>query len=208
MREVDPAHPGIDQLHHDHLLLREDIDTLAAAAAAHSTRDPDRLAALARGLIISLEQHLRSEAAALAELGDRYQAGATGWAARQHWYPLTEGPVINLDWLGADQVDDAVLNRLTHLRAGEQVSRSSLSATATRNASGAGCNAAHPAATAGRNAKATRTAGGRPLSAARPSRSTEVPPLPHRQDQGRHYPGPDADRCCGVQSCPASKAER
>jgi len=93
MREVDPAHPGIDQLHHDHLLLREDIDTLAAAAAAHSTRDPDRLAALARGLIISLEQHLRSEAAALAELGDRYQAGATGWAARQHWYPLTEGPV-------------------------------------------------------------------------------------------------------------------
>ncbi len=121
MREVDPAHPGIDQLHHDHLLLREDIDTLAAAAAAHSTRDPDRLAALARGLIISLEQHLRSEAAALAELGDRYQAGATGWAARQHWYPLTEGPVINLDWLGADQVDDAVLNRLTHLRAGEQV---------------------------------------------------------------------------------------
>ncbi len=121
LREADPAHPGIEQLHHDHLLLREDIDTLAAAAAAHGTRDPGRLAALARGLIISLEQHLRSEAAALAELGGGYRAGATGWAARQHWYPLTEGPVINLDWLGADHVDDAVLNRLTHLRAGEQV---------------------------------------------------------------------------------------
>jgi len=87
MREADPAHPGIDQLHHDHLLLREDFDTLAAAAAAHSTRDPDRLAALARGLIISLEQHLRSEAAALAELGDRYRVGGEAALVPTHRRP-------------------------------------------------------------------------------------------------------------------------
>ncbi len=43
LREADPAHPGIDQLHHDHLLLCEDIDNLAAAAPGHGTRDPDRL---------------------------------------------------------------------------------------------------------------------------------------------------------------------
>ena len=39
----------------------------------------------------------------------------------EHWYLLTEGPLIDLDQLRPDQGDDAVLNRLTHLRAGEHV---------------------------------------------------------------------------------------
>jgi uncharacterized protein (DUF2249 family) len=37
------------------------------------------------------------------------------------WYLLTEGDVIDLDQLLPEQADDAVLNRLSHLRAGEEV---------------------------------------------------------------------------------------
>lgn len=121
LRHADPTHRDIDRLQHEHLLLREDIDDLAAAAAAHLPDDPDQLAAAARRLIARLEEHLRSEAAALAAIPGGDQVGASGWARAQRWYPLTEGPLINLDQLRPDQVEDAVLNRLTHLRAGEQV---------------------------------------------------------------------------------------
>ena len=37
------------------------------------------------------------------------------------WYPLTEGPVIDLDVLPSGQVTDAAVDRLLRLRRGEQV---------------------------------------------------------------------------------------
>jgi len=121
LRQADPSNPAIERLREDHLLLREDIEDLAAAATVHASQDPDQLAAVTRGLIIRLEEHLRNEAAALTKLPGGYQASASEWARAEHWYPLTEGPLINLDQLRPDQADDAVLNRLTHLRPGEHV---------------------------------------------------------------------------------------
>jgi uncharacterized protein (DUF2249 family) len=79
------------------------------------------MAAIVRRLIVRLDEHLRAEAAALANLPGTYQPGTAAWAAFAHWYPLTEGPLIDLDQLPPDQVDNAVLNRLTHLRPGELV---------------------------------------------------------------------------------------
>ncbi len=122
LRQVDAEHPDIELLHQDHLQLREDIEGLAAAAGAHGSRDPDQLSAMVRQLITRLEGHLRSEAATLANLlSGGYAAGRSGWANTEHWYLLTEGPVIDLDRLRPEQAEDAVLNRLTHLRAGERV---------------------------------------------------------------------------------------
>src|SRR5450756_1713144 len=63
----------------------------------------------------------QQQLAALARLPGGYRASASGWARAEHWYLLTEGPLIDLDQLRPDQADDAVLNRLTHLRAGEHV---------------------------------------------------------------------------------------
>jgi len=37
------------------------------------------------------------------------------------WYPLTEGPLIDLDRLPPGHAHDAVLNRLMSLQAGEHV---------------------------------------------------------------------------------------
>ena len=39
----------------------------------------------------------------------------------RQWYPLTEGPVIDLDALPPDQMIDAATDRLLRLRPGEQV---------------------------------------------------------------------------------------
>ena len=119
LRRAAPT--SIDRLRQDHLRLRDDVDDLAVAAAAGGFGEPDQLAALTRRLITRLEEHLRHEAGALAQLPGGYRASASGWARAEHWYLLTEGPLIDLDQLRPDQADDAVLNRLTHLRAGEHV---------------------------------------------------------------------------------------
>src|SRR5450759_1462820 len=63
----------------------------------------------------------QQQLAAPARLPGGYLASASGWARAEHWYLLTEGPLIDLDQLRPDQAEDAVLNRLTHLRAGEHV---------------------------------------------------------------------------------------
>jgi uncharacterized protein (DUF2249 family) len=63
----------------------------------------------------------QQQLAAPARLPGGYLASASGWARGEHWYLLTEGPLIDLDQLRPDQAEDAVLNRLTHLRAGEHV---------------------------------------------------------------------------------------
>lgn len=121
VRQADASNPDIERLRQEHLLLRDDIDELAAAAAAHGSSDPDQLTLVTRRLINRLEVHVRSEAAALAKVAGGYRASTSGWATAEHWYPLTEGPLIDVDQLRVDQAEDAVLNRLTHLRDGEHV---------------------------------------------------------------------------------------
>jgi uncharacterized protein (DUF2249 family) len=112
-----------DRLHQDHLLIRNDIEQLAAASA-QNRRSPEQLTALIRRLIVRLEEHLRAEAAARSKLPDHHERDPD-WAKLGHWFPLTEGPLIDLDQLSPLDADDAVLNRLTHLRPHEQVELSS-----------------------------------------------------------------------------------
>lgn len=110
----------VEQLRREHLTLREDIDDLAAAAS-HGAHDRDQLAAVTRRLIGHLETHVRREAATLKALSGGRQAVVSSWATAQRWYPLTEGQVIDVDQLQPDQVEDAVLNRLVHLRPDEHI---------------------------------------------------------------------------------------
>ncbi len=111
----------IDHLHEDHLALRAAIDKLAEAAAAPQEPQVDQMAAVVRRLIVRLDEHPRGEAAALSALPGGYRPDDFGWAAAEHWSPLTEGPSIDLDLLRPDLAEDAVLTRLTQLRTGEQV---------------------------------------------------------------------------------------
>lgn len=115
---VDEA--TIDQLHDDHLALRGDIDDLAACASA-ARLDADRLTVLTRALIGRLENHLRNEAAVLSSVPGGYCAEPAEWMTAAHWYPLTEGQLIDMGQLRPDQAEDAVLNRLARLRPGEGV---------------------------------------------------------------------------------------
>jgi uncharacterized protein (DUF2249 family) len=115
------ARSDADRLERDHLLMRDDVDSLAAAAAPHGSQGGDQLAAIIRRLIVRLDMHLRVEAAALAKLPGGYQPCTAAWTSAAHWYPLTEGPRIDLDQLAPEHADDAVLNRLTHLRPGEYI---------------------------------------------------------------------------------------
>ena len=118
LRQTPGAHPALDQLAQEHLQLRSDLDDLAEAAQGHSGRAQQ--AGIIRRLISHLESHLATEASLLH--GNRSTvSGDRQWLAASHWYPLTEGPVIEMDRLRPDQAEAAVLTRLTRLRAGEQV---------------------------------------------------------------------------------------
>ncbi len=119
--QAGTSHPGIDRVREEHLLLRNTIDDLAAAADDHSPDAAGGLAAVTRRLIAGLEEHLRHEAAVLAKSPGGQQVRTSNWAVAAHWYPLTEGPQIDLDQLHPDQAEDAVLNRLANLRPAEHV---------------------------------------------------------------------------------------
>jgi uncharacterized protein (DUF2249 family) len=116
------AAEGFTALARDHARLREGTEVLAQAAA-EGTGSRDRLAAATRDLVAQLERHLAAEERLLAATGRPATApGITAATGRRHeWYPLTNGPVIDLDALPAGQVTDATADRLLRLRAGEQV---------------------------------------------------------------------------------------
>ena len=57
-----------------------------------------------------------------ADVPDEIPATTSSPGTHQHgWYPLTEGPVIDLDALPPDEMTDAAVDRLQRLRGGEQV---------------------------------------------------------------------------------------
>lgn len=82
-----------------------------------------QLAAAVRAFVTQLERHLRNEEDLLAS--DRAPQDVPGTAhlgGHPHaWYPLTEGPVVDLDALPPHQVTAAAVDRLRRLRRGEQV---------------------------------------------------------------------------------------
>ncbi len=118
LRQSSGHHPELDQLDQEHLRLRSDIDDLASAAQGHQERG--RQADIIRRLVNHLEAHLAAEAR-LMHGNRRTVSGDRQWLDASHWYPLTEGPCIEMDQLRPDQAEPAVLNRLTRLRTGEQV---------------------------------------------------------------------------------------
>lgn len=118
LRQTAGGVPELDELERQHLQLRSDVDDLAAASQGHSAREQQ--AEIIRRLVSHLEDHLAAEAALL-HGAQHTVAGDRSWLAASHWYPLVEGPVIEMDLLREDQAEPAVLNRLTRLRAGESV---------------------------------------------------------------------------------------
>lgn len=121
LREAGAPAAEIDRLHRDHLALREAIDELAQTTGAPDEPAAERLTSVVRRLIVRLDEHLHGEAAVLSTLPGGYEPNATGWAAAEHWYPLTEGPSIDFELLHPDHAEDAVLTRLTQLPSGEHV---------------------------------------------------------------------------------------
>jgi uncharacterized protein (DUF2249 family) len=117
------ASAGVSRLARDHARLRAAIETLERVAAGEVTWSPAELAAATRDLLRRLERHLHAGEAVLAADGPPGEVPATtvlGGRPRQ-WYPLTEGPVIDLDALPPGQMIDAATERLLRLRRGEQV---------------------------------------------------------------------------------------
>ncbi|MGI8448058.1 MAG: hemerythrin domain-containing protein [Streptosporangiaceae bacterium] len=122
--QLFPAHQeadGFARLARDHGRLRAGIDVLAQAAE-EGTGSRTQLAVVTRDLLAQLESHLAAEERLLTAAGGPGTApGVTAAGRRHEWYPLTEGPVIDLDVLPPGQVTDAAVDRLLRLRPGEQV---------------------------------------------------------------------------------------
>jgi uncharacterized protein (DUF2249 family) len=110
------------QLAQDHVQLREGTEALAQAASSEGRSSLAQLAAATRDLLAQLERHLAAEEQVLTAAGQPSTAPGVSPAGRRHeWYPLTEGPVVDLDMLPSGQVADAAVDRLLRLRRGEQV---------------------------------------------------------------------------------------
>lgn len=107
----------------DHVRLRAAAELLARAAAGEQPMSPAQLAAAVRGFVVQLERHLRNEDDLLAPGRAPHDVpGTVHLGGHPHeWYPLTEGPVADLDALPPDQAVAAAVDRLLRMRRGEQV---------------------------------------------------------------------------------------
>jgi uncharacterized protein (DUF2249 family) len=120
-----PAVPAqaVAGLARDHVRLRAAAGLLARAAAGEQPMSPAQLATAVRDFAVQLERHLRNEDDLLAPgRAPRDVPGTVTLGGHPHeWYPLTEGPVVDLDALPADQAVAAAVDRLLRMRRGEQV---------------------------------------------------------------------------------------
>ncbi len=120
-----PAVPAqtVAGLARDHVRLRAAADLLARAAAGDQPMSPAQLAAAVRDFVVQLERHLRNEDDLLASRrAPQDVLGTVHLGGHPHeWYPLTEGPVADLDALPPDQAVAAAVDRLLRMRRGEQV---------------------------------------------------------------------------------------
>ena len=111
------------RLARDHARLRAGIELLARAAAGEQLLSPGGLAAATRDFVGQLEHHMRAEEETLAaqRAPDGVPATVALGSHPHRWYPLTEGPVIDLDALPPGQAVAAAVDRLLRMRRGEQV---------------------------------------------------------------------------------------
>ena len=120
-----PAVPAqtVAGLARDHVRLRAAAEMLARAAAGEQPMSPAQLATAVRDFVVQLERHLRNEDNLLAP-GRTPQdvPGTVHLGGHPHeWYPLTEGPEVDLDALPPGQAVAAAVDRLLRMRRGEQV---------------------------------------------------------------------------------------
>ena len=120
-----PAAPARDVtgLARDHARLRSAADMLARAAAGEQPMSAGQAAATARDFATQLERHLRVEDSLLSS-GRAAQSppGTAAHGGRRHeWYPLTEGPVVDLDALPPGEAVAAAVDRLLRMYSGERV---------------------------------------------------------------------------------------
>lgn len=114
---------AVARLARDHVRLRAAAELLARAAAGEQPMAPAQVAAAVRDFVAQLERHLRTEEDLLAS-GRAPQGvpGTVNLGSHPHeWYPLTEGPVVDLDALPSGQAVAAAVDRLLRMRRGEQV---------------------------------------------------------------------------------------
>src|SRR5207248_11164172 len=102
------------RLARDHARLRAGTELLARAAAGEQLLSPGELAAATRDFVGQLERHMRAEEKTLAARPAPGSVPATvAFGCHPHrWYPLTEGPVIDLDPLPSGQAVAAAGDRL------------------------------------------------------------------------------------------------
>ena len=107
----------------DHVRLRSAADLLTRAATGQQPMSAEQAAAAVRGFVAQLERHMGAEEKLLAAgRTARSVAGTEALGGRAHeWYPLTEGPVVDLDALPPAQAVAAAVDRLLRMRQGEQV---------------------------------------------------------------------------------------
>ena len=109
----------------DHVRLRSAADLLTRAATGQQPMSAEQAAAAVRGFVAQLERHMGAEEKLLAGRTGRTARPVPGTEAlggRAHeWYPLTEGPVVDLDALPRAQAVAAAVDRLLRMRHGEQV---------------------------------------------------------------------------------------
>jgi len=120
-----PAAPAreVAGLARDHARLRSAAELLARAAAGEQPMSAGQVAIAARDFAAQLERHLRAEERLLAS--GRAAQGVPGTVTLgghpHQWYPLTEGPVVDLDALPRGHAVAAAVDRLLRMRRGEQV---------------------------------------------------------------------------------------
>jgi uncharacterized protein (DUF2249 family) len=116
------APAGLARLARDHVRLRTGIEALELAAS-DAGGSPATLVRTARELLRLLERHLAAEEAILTAPGGPGSVPATTSLGRppHEWYPLTEGPLIELDALPPEQAAEAAARRLMRLRPGDEV---------------------------------------------------------------------------------------
>jgi hypothetical protein len=107
----------------DHVRLRAAAELLTRAAAGEQPMAPAQLAAVVRDFVTQLERHLRNEEGLLASgRGAQGVPATVTLGSHPHeWYLLTEGPVVDLDALPAEEAAAAAADRLMRMRRGEQV---------------------------------------------------------------------------------------
>ncbi len=117
------ASAAVARLARDHARLRACTETLARAASGEQPLSLGALATATRDFVCQLERHLRAEEELLpADRAPATVSATTALGSHPHgWYPLTEGPVIDLDALPDSQAIGAAVARLLRLRRDEQV---------------------------------------------------------------------------------------